>query len=128
MEHQQYDPLNAARETFIDRTSELEFKARYARWKFTADTMDSSLFGQTWDKLPVAAAEALADAIMKAIAEIDEAPISIAMVPGGPVAIEPEYSGTTARRRPPTSLAEKIAKAHARAEAALNKDGMEVLT
>ena len=109
------EALNIARGVFIEKTSELEFKTRYAEWKLKADTMFPGRYNKAWDKLPFEAAEDLSNAIMKAIADLEDLELVGELL-------------STKSKKPPEQLSDKIARHLAKAKAALDKDGMEVLT
>ena len=111
-----YEPLNIARVEFIERLSEQEFIERFKAWRTLASQSEAgarlAVAAYHWYSLPDEAAEHLANAVMKAIADMED--------------LERVEVISTKSKRPPKDLTERIRRAQARADAALVKDGMEV--
>ena len=118
MKHK-YDPLNTARAEFIKSRSDNEFLERFSVWRQLAAVSEAgtrlTIAACYWHSLPDEAAEHLANAIMKAIADMETVE-----------KVEESVSTRTKARRPPADLTEKIRRAQEKAEARLKADGMEV--
>ena len=110
-----YEPLNTARSEFVERRSQKDFLDRFNTWKQLATASEAgsrlAIAAYYWHTLPDEAAEALANAIMKAIADMEEQVVGVV---------------STKSKRPPADLTERIRKAQARADAQLATDGMEM--
>lgn len=116
MEHT-YGPLNVARAAFVERCGEHEFIDRFDVWKQSAiaseDGRRLAIAAYHWHTLPDEAAEHLANAIMRAIADMDD-PEQVVEV------------ASTKSKRPPADLTERIRRAQARADAQFKVDGMDL--
>ena len=137
------EALNVAREAFLKLRPEHEWTRRYHQWMGVAcATFANITVPQPWETVREEVAAELANAIMQAVADIEEAPVSIVMMPNSPAVLEPQVDDgdqvalspvSASRKRPPAELTERIArsraridKALARATTALEKDGMEI--